>query len=209
MLRRIDRTGWLVAATVALVAALAATAGFATAQDRERPGDRTASELAAERLPETTGEQARALADGAVTAAEYEEAADRTVACLATRGFDVGEPRRLDNGNLSIEFASSDIDEGRRYQAAYQDCYVQNQRDIDLVWAASRAESQPSPAADRVSASRAALAGCLRGRGVTAADDGDALLLLLDRVARAGYQSDMFYQCAGEALKATGVLPEQ
>ena len=209
MLQKIDRRGWTVVASVALVTALAATLGFATAQDRERPGARSAAELAAERVPETTAGQAAALADGVITAFEYEEAVGQTVACLAARGFEVGEPRRLDNGNLSIQFASSDIDEGRRYQAAYQDCYVQNQRDIDLVWAAARAESQPRPAEDVVSASRAALAGCLRGRGVTAAEDGDALLLMLDRVARAGYQSDVFYQCAGEALKANGVLPEQ
>lgn len=210
MLMRWSLNSWKVIGLTAVAAAsIAGTAAFVLAQEsHSRPGDRTPSQLAAERMGDTSDNQRAILADGAVTREEYESAVNATVTCLAAQGFAV-QPADRGDGTLGFTFATADKELGARYAAAYKDCHAANQRDVDLVWGKQLADAKPQPAADTVAAARASIAECLDGRGVKGVAHDAALLDMLATVQKAGKTSDQFYQCAALADAKFGALPTE
>jgi len=200
---------WRIAAVAfVLVAALVSAISFAIASDDTRPPRPSAKQVAQERRPETSPEQAAILDDGVVTRAEYESAVNATIACLAGQRFKVSTPVEKD-GRLDFHFATAVLDEGARYRGAYRDCHVQHQRDVDPVWAATLAENATPPAADLLAASRAAIAECRVREGVPGVAPDAPFQDMIDAAAKAEKQPNLFYLCVSDGIKKYGVVPSE
>ena len=196
---------------MAAVAAAAVTGAvtMAVAGDRGgNPAHQTPEQHAAERLDKTTPSQAAILVDGVVTPEEYLSAVQATVSCLASQGFIV-VPESRGDGLMRWTFATADTGEGARYQAAYLDCFVANERDVASVYGAALDAARRADSPEKIDQARAAIAQCLAGRGVKGVAEDAPLLRMLDAVAKAGQPSNLFYQCAGVAWEEYGLLPSE
>jgi hypothetical protein len=88
------------------------------------------------------GPQAEALADGSVSAVEYKQAVERTVACLRAEGVAVSDPVWEAN-ELRFSYGGYPTREELEVaNAVYARCYDQHQAVVDRAWSGQFAPAQ-------------------------------------------------------------------
>lgn len=113
-------------------------------------------------LPNASPFQRTILADGAVSAAEYESAVLATMQCLDEKGVPHSAPRLNSNGYVprwQYTLGPWPEEEDARYSALYQECYEEYERAVASVWV-----DQESPSKRDLQELQAAVLDCLRQR---------------------------------------------
>ncbi len=93
-------------------------------------GDSTAS---------TSVQQTAALADGKVTADEYQASYDAVVTCLVGFGHTTTQEAEIETGLLSIVIESPDEASSLKADEDYRECYTTHASDVAVLWAQQQA----------------------------------------------------------------------
>lgn len=113
----------------------------------------------------STPEQAAALADGVVTASEYERSVLATAQCMTEQGIQFVDPPHWDkatNTRLQFSYVAGDtVDKSRTTNDTYDRCRNRFSTAVEQLW-----QLQDAPSERKLQQARAALGDCLRDQGV-------------------------------------------
>jgi hypothetical protein len=116
-----------------------------------------------------TEEQRPAIADGVVTATEYETAMLALAQCMTANGLAFYEEPHWDDSGSRIAFqyvGGASRDEAAASSAIYESCRRQFSQEIEQIW-----QAQTTPSEQQLQQARAALGKCLQDAGFDLPDD--------------------------------------